>query len=89
MRNLNGKFALALTAAALMAFGCKQGKEQPADPDQPADPGSTDPAAQATGPVAKVNGKEIDIPHPSDCPPLNLFANSLKLVREQSKVYDA
>jgi hypothetical protein len=35
--------------------------------------------------TVEVNGKEIEVPHPSDCPPLNLFTNSLQMVREQSK----
>lgn len=34
--------------------------------------------------AVEVNGQEIPVPHPSDCPPLNLFANSLQHVREKS-----
>jgi hypothetical protein len=33
----------------------------------------------------EVNGKEIEVPHPSECPPLNLFTNSLQNVRQQTK----
>lgn len=32
----------------------------------------------------EVNGKELSVPHPSECPPLNLFADSLRHVRQKS-----
>jgi hypothetical protein len=32
----------------------------------------------------EVNGEKILVPHPSECPPLNLLTNSLQQVREQS-----
>lgn len=32
----------------------------------------------------EVNGKDIPVPRPSECPPLNLFKNSLQKVRKQS-----
>ena len=33
----------------------------------------------------EVNGKELSVPHPSECPPLNLFADSLRHVRQKSE----
>jgi hypothetical protein len=36
----------------------------------------------------EVNGKQIPVPHPSECPPLNLFANSLAHVRNKSEDSD-
>lgn len=35
--------------------------------------------------VVEVNGKELSVPHPSECPPLNLFADSLRHIRQKSE----